>query len=217
MQWSRYFGIVDLGVAAVVIAAVALPPREMIAIAAERGDETAQLELALAEARTQLAPADGMAVSELSRRLGEAGFKDWAIDTAVLGAKRAKGAPDEWRALLAASTALVDRLDVQPALEYAGFALQACHAQETACPSWEEIRMKLYEDHLDAGIKSGIDPHKDPAGFRRAGESGLRSISLKHTDRTQDGTQGSATPASGSGSGSGSSSAAGSGSGSGAP
>ena len=65
-----------------------------------------------------------------------------------------------------------------PALDYANRALTACHESADACPSWEEIRMKLYQQHLDAGVKSGIDPRRDPKGFRAAGEAGLRSIRL---------------------------------------
>ncbi|HMG55851.1 MAG TPA: hypothetical protein VK601_20265, partial [Kofleriaceae bacterium] len=73
-------------------------------------------------------------------------------------------------------------------LDYANRALSACHSVETgdggrppACPSWEQVRMKLYQQHLDAGVKSGIDPHRGPAAaqaFRRAGESALRQIHL---------------------------------------
>jgi len=41
--------------------------------------------------------------------------------------------------------------------------------------------MKLYQEHLDAGVASGIDPHKGPdavRAFRRAGERALRQIRL---------------------------------------
>jgi hypothetical protein len=73
---------------------------------------------------------------------------------------------------------------VIPALDYANRALAACdQAREAggqaACPSWEEVRMRLYHQHLDAGVKSGINPRQDPKGFRAAGESGIRQIRLK--------------------------------------
>lgn len=45
--------------------------------------------------------------------------------------------------------------------------------------------MTLYQQHLDAGVKSGIDPHRGLAAikaFRRAGESGLRQIHLGGRD-----------------------------------
>jgi len=60
--------------------------------------------------------------------------------------------------------------------------------------------MRLYQQHLDAGVKSGIDPKVDPQGFRRAGEAGLRHIRIGPSV-PQAPTQGSATP-SGSASGS---------------
>jgi len=181
MQVRRFVGIVDIGIAAVILVAILLPPREMLASAAHNGTEAEQFALALAEARTMARPDDGAAIDDLSRRLGTAGWKDWAIEAAIRGSERAKQSPTRWRALLAASVAYVDRLDVVPALDYANRALSACEDHEAACPSWEQVRMKLYQQHLDAGVKSGIDPRRGPEAakaFRRAGESGLRQIHL---------------------------------------
>lgn len=182
MPLPRFIGIVDLGIATVVIATVLIPARTMYAQSAFKDDEKLQFAIALAEARTIAQPTDGGAVGVLARRLGDGAFKDWAIETAVRGSERAKGSPSEWRALMAASTAYVDKLDVVPALDYANRALTACHTSADACPSWEEIRMKLYQQHLDAGVKSGIDPRRDPKGFRAAGEAGLRSIRLNSNE-----------------------------------
>ncbi len=186
MKWPRAIGIVDLGILTVVAVALVLPPRQMYASTVIKGSEPEQFAIALAEARTIAKPEDGNAVAELARRLGEAGFKDWAIEVAVDGADRAKQSPTRWRALIAASVAYVDRLDVVPGLDYANRALAACElAREQghgSCPSWEEIRMRLYHQHLDAGVKSGIDPRLDPKGFRRAGEGALRHIRLKPSD-----------------------------------
>lgn len=201
MQLRRFVGLVDLAILTVVIATVVIPARTMYAAQAQKGDETQQFGLALAEARAIAHPDDGAAVSDLARRLGEAAFKDWAIEAAVHGSERAKSSPTAWRALLAASVAYVDKLDVIPALDYANRALAACKASATACPSWEEIRMTLYQQHLDAGVKSGIDPRRDPKGFRAAGEAGLRSIRLSNPEKENapsgggsGSAQGSATP-----------------------
>jgi hypothetical protein len=179
MRLSRYVGIIDLGIATVVLVTLILPPREMYANAVDGGAPTERFGLALAEARTMAHPEDGGAVDELARRLGAAGEKDWAIEVAVRGGERAPRSPTRWRALLAASAAFVDRLDVKPALDYANRALLACGGGEAACPSWERVRMDFYQQALDAGVKSGIDPHKGAAAaqaFRRAGESALRQI-----------------------------------------
>src|SRR3954470_10083228 len=192
MQLPRFIGLVDVAIITVVIGTVVIPARTMYAHATHKGDETQTFGLALAEARSIAHPDDGAAVSELSRRLGEVAFKDWAVEAAVHGADRAKSSPSAWRALLAASVAYVDKLDVIPALDYANRALTACHESGDACPSWEEIRMKLYQQHLDAGVKSGIDPRRDPKGFRAAGEAGLRSIRLTpNTKQTPSGGGGS--------------------------
>ncbi len=186
MKWSRAFGIVDLGILTVVAVALFLPARRMYASSALQGTEPDQFAMALAEARTIARAEDGALVADLSRRLGEGGFKDWAIETAIDGSERALQSPTRWRALIAASSAYVDRLDVVPALDYANRALAACEAARDAghgtCPSWEEIRMRLYHQHLDAGVKSGIDPRLDPKGFRQAGEGALRQIRLKTGD-----------------------------------
>jgi hypothetical protein len=43
--------------------------------------------------------------------------------------------------------------------------------------------MTLYEEHLEAGVKSGVDPKRDPKGFRAAGENAVRSIRLNTQER----------------------------------
>jgi len=181
MQLQRFVGLVDLGIATIVLVTIVLPPREMFASAAQKATEAEQFGLALAEARTLAHPEDGAATAELSRRLGAAGFKDWAIEAAVLGGEHAKQSPTRWRALLAASVAFVDRYDVVPGLDYANRALAACDDPTAACPGYEQVRMRQYQQQLDAGVASGIDPHRGPAAvqaFRRAEERGLRQIHL---------------------------------------
>jgi hypothetical protein len=181
MRLSRFVGFIDLGVATVVLVMLALPAREMYASSAHASSAPEQFALALAEARTMAHPQDGAAIDDLSRRLGLAGEKDWAVEIAVRGSDRAQKSPTRWRALLAASVAFVDRLDVVPALDYANRALSVCEDHAAACPSWEQVRMRLYQQHLDAGVKSGIDPRRGPEAaraFRQAGESALRQIHL---------------------------------------
>jgi hypothetical protein len=202
MQLSRFVGLIDLGVATIVLVTIVLPPREMSASAAQKGTSAEQFALALAEARTMAHPDDGAAIDALSRRLGEAGFKDWAIEAALHGSERAMPSPTRWRALLAASVAFVDRLDVVPALDYANRALSACADQPAACPSWEQVRMKLYQQHLAAGVASGIDPRRGPAAvkaFSDAGERALRPIHLGGHD-VERGSTPSAPGSGGSGS-----------------
>lgn len=183
MKLPRSLGLIDIAILTIVLVMIVLPARQMYASAAHKGDDAAQFKLALSEARTMAQPADGTYAADLARQLGDASFKDWAIEVAVDGALRARGTPSEWRALLAASIAYVDHLDVKAALDYANRALTTCQAIQGGCPSWEEVRMKLYHQHLDAGVKSGIDPHHDPKGFRTAGESAVRTIRLNTQDR----------------------------------
>ena len=178
--------LVDFAVLAVVAVAVFLPPREMYAQNAIKGDEFG---VALAEARTMASPNDGRAIEDFTRKLSDAGLKDWAIEAAVRMSDRAKESPTRWRALIAASVAYIEKLDAVNALEYANRALAACESARekgdaAACPSWEEIRMRLYQQNLDAGVKAGIDPKVDPKGFRAAGEKALRHIRLGPPSQT---------------------------------
>jgi hypothetical protein len=207
MQLHRTVGLIDLGVATIVVLSLVMPAREMYASSAQKADEAGQFALAQAEARMLARPDDGAAVDELSRRLGIAGFKDWAIEVAMRGSERAKQSPTRWRALLATSDAFLDRArtcahcwrtDVVAALDYATRALSACEDQPPACPAWEKTRISLDQRRLDAGVKSGIDPHRGPqaaAEFHRIWEGALRPIRLGGHDGER-----SATPAPGPGS-----------------
>ena len=44
------------------------------------------------------------------------------------------------------------------------------------CPPHELVRLEQYQRHLDAGVRSGIDPRKDPEKFREAGAAALRTV-----------------------------------------
>lgn len=179
MAMPRLFGFVDLGVTVVVAVALFLPAREMQASPAIKGDEFA---VPLAEARTQAHPGDGVAIEDFTRKLGDAGMKDWALETAVRLSDKAKDSPTRWRALIAASVAYIEKVEAVPALDYANKAIEACEAaaktDPAACPSFELVRMQLYQQNLDAGVASGIDPKVDPAGFRRAGQSKIRQFNI---------------------------------------
>lgn len=179
MQLPRFVGLVDLGVLTVIAVFVVLPPRAQYTSPVVKGDEW---KLALAEAQTMAKPGDGAAVDDLTHVLDDAQQKDWAIDFSVLASERAKDSPTRWRALLAASTAFVDRFDVVPGLDYANRALNACAAARdrdpSACPNPDQVRMELYQANLAAGVKSGFDPRTQRAKFMKAGESALLQIHL---------------------------------------
>jgi hypothetical protein len=208
MQLPRFIGIVDLGILTVIAVFAILPPRGQFTSPVVRGDakqsaekaEAEQFALALAEARTIARPGDGQAVDDLTHKLDDAQQKDWAIDFSVLASERAKNSPTRWRALWAASTAFVDHLDVIPGLDYANRALDACELSlETspgACPPADQLRMRLYQQNLEAGVKSGIDPRQDRRGFMKAGEKALLQIHLEQRDKDtapSNGSAGSAT------------------------
>ena len=184
MQLPRFVGLVDLGVLTVIAVFAILPPRAQYTSPVVKSDEW---KLALAEARTMAKPSDGAAVDELTHVLDDAQQKDWAIDFAVLASERASTSPTRWRALLAASTAFVDRFDVVPGLDYANRALNACSAardrEPGACPNPDQVRMELYQANLAAGVKSGFNPRTDRLKFMKAGESALLQIHLDPRDK----------------------------------
>jgi hypothetical protein len=191
--------MVDLGILVVIAVFLVLPPRAQYTRSVVKGDDW---KLALAEAHTMAKPGDGAAVDELTHVLDDAQQKDWAIDYAVLASERAKDSPTRWRALLAASTAFVDRFDVVPGLDYANRALTACSAARdrdpSACPNPDQVRMELYQANLQAGVKSGYNPRTEREKFMKAGESALLQIHLDPRDTER----GSGAPPAGSGAGS---------------
>jgi hypothetical protein len=177
VELKRVASMVDMVVAAIVLVVVVLPPRAVKAKAAAAGDEQAQLAMAFAQARVTLKPNDASLVADLSRRLGEVGYHDWAVQEAAAGALRMGDAPIRWRALLATSIAHADRLEAKDALDYTNQALMLCaHAGDAVCPPYEMVRLEQYQRHLDAGVKSGIDPRKNPEKFREAGQAALRTV-----------------------------------------
>src|SRR5262245_8926712 len=200
MQLPRFIGIVDIGVAVIVIVALALPARGMDAAPAVKGNDQQQFALARAEAQSIARPDDGAASADLARRLADGGFNDWSIDVAMTGAERASASEAKWRALLAASIGFVDRKDAKQALDLVKRAVSACEvAQErgnaAACPGGDELRMKLYLDNLEAGVASGIDPRVDPVGFRKAANKAVRPIHIGPSTRERGSDNpGSATP-----------------------
>ena len=184
MRLPRFFCLLDLAVIVFVAVVVLLPGRERSAVPAP-DDAELRYALALAEARVDAHPTDGGAVEDYGRLLAQASFKDWAIDQTVHAATTAPDSPTKWRALLAASVAYVDRVDAKPALDFAEQALAACDRSGDACPSWERLRLDIYRGYLDRGVKSGIDPHRDPGGFKRAAEGGIHQIRVKATPSGQ--------------------------------
>ena len=183
MRLGKIVSIVDIVVVVVGAVAIFLPARPLEGVAAAKASDDDRFALAAAEARARLAPDDGGAAAELSRRLVATGQLDLAVEAPrAAGAKTAS--PSRWRALLATSWAYAERLEVQDASEYAQRALASCQAVQ--CPGWEEVRIDLYVRHLEAGLKSGIDAKADPDGFRRAGESALRTVHLSTNPQTSD-------------------------------
>ncbi len=190
VKLNRIASLVDVVVAAIVAVVVLLPPRAVTAKAAAGGDDDARLALAFAQARATRRPDDGVLTADLSRRLGEVGFFDWAVQEAATGATRMGQAPGRWRALLATSIAHADRLEATEALDYTNQALTICgHGGDAVCAPMELVRLELYQRHLDAGVKSGIDPRKNPEKFREAGQAALRTV------RTVGGGPAPVTPA----------------------
>jgi len=197
MQLRRLVGLVDLGVLTILIAGVVFPPREMYADSAIKGTDGERFALAAAEAEVIVHPEVAEHVDKLSDTLGQLGFKDWAIEVGVRGSDRTRSSPLHWQALLATSVAYVDRLDVKNALAWAQKAYRACEKSgEVACPGWEKTRIEIYRDHLQAGVDAGIDPRRNPKGFREAGETRIRSTRIGGSHDTEQQTPAPApTPA----------------------
>jgi hypothetical protein len=191
MQLRRFVGLIDLGVLTILIAAVVFPPREMYADTAVKGTADDRFALALAEARTISDPTDPVRLERFTFKLDDLGLKDWAVQAGVAGTATTKQSKEHWRALLAVSVSYIGRLEAKPALKWATDAYKACLAaiasdesskmtggESRLCPSWERVRMEIYKEHLQAGVEAGIDPKRNPRGFREAGEGKIRATRL---------------------------------------
>lgn len=191
MQLRRFVGLIDLGVITILIAAVVFPPREMYADSAVKGTAGDRFALALVEARTIADPTDPKRLERFTHTLGDLGLKDWAIQAGIAGLPLTSQSKEHWRALLAVSVSYIVRLESKPALEWAHKAHKACLAaigsddsakmtggESRLCPSWERVRLEIYKEHLQAGVDAGIDPRRNPRGFREAGEGKIRSTRI---------------------------------------
>lgn len=193
MTITRHLNLLDLVVVIVVAVAIFLPPRETFALDAAKGTDADRVALATAEARALVHPDDGAAAADLGRRLTTAGHLDWAVEATAELAEKAARSPSRWRALLATSVAYAERLEAKESLDWARRALEACHlAGATACPAEEEVRIDFFVQHLDAGVRSGIDPKRNPEGFRAAGVEDIRMMHLNGPAGPTD--TGSASP-----------------------
>jgi hypothetical protein len=179
MKFVRLISVIDIAVLGVAAVAIGLPPRTMQAAQASRLKGDDEVRAALQEARAIAHPTDGKAVEQASQLMSDGGYRDWAVEMPRAFSERYKDSPVRWQALRAVSVAYLDRFQMTMALDYANRALAACEsAGVEACPAWDSIRMDLFAKHLDAGIKSGINPHKDPEGFAKAAGDSVRHIRL---------------------------------------
>lgn len=168
-------GILDLCLAIVVLAVILLPERSVTVGHAYEPEPGRLREIALEQARLAVTPGNSEAADRLARLLTDVGQTDWAIQVAGSAAKHSDQV--SWRALMAVSTAHAERIEVVDAHRFARLALDACLAAgPERCPVDERVRISLYFDQLDAGVKSGIDPRIDPASYQRAVLAAMRIV-----------------------------------------
>lgn len=169
--------LADVTVTIVVLVALFLPPRALSAASVGKFDAEGRRQVAFAEARVAVNPGDGRAAYDLARQWSDAKEVDWAIQAAGVAVTRSQGSPTHWRALYALSMAHIDRYEAKEALAYANEALAACDAAAaTSCPNHEQAHVELQQRYLDAGVRSGINPRRDPKAFVEAANAGLRQV-----------------------------------------
>lgn len=197
MKFPRWMSWFDVGAIVIMVTLPFMPGSvhyaESGALAAFRGT-TASAEVrwrvVMAQARSAVTPSTGRAVALVSA-LTAASYGDWAVDEAHRGVAHARG--NGWREAFAVSEAYADRLEPLPALAWARRAEQLCQAatggsgepadrseagliEAGLCPPSWGPRLTEYIKAFEAGVASGIDPRRNPNGFRAAGESALRVI-----------------------------------------
>lgn len=173
-----HVGIIDITAAVVVLVAILLPERSSNVSYAYEPEPERIRNIALEQARLAAEPGNSEAADRLARLLIDVGQTDWAIQVAGDATKYADTI--SWRTLLAVSTGHAERIEVVDAHRYARLALDACLAAGPArCPAHERVRISLYFDQLDVGMKSGIDPRVDPRGYHQAVLAAMRIIRLR--------------------------------------
>lgn len=193
--------IADIAVLVVVLVALFLPPRALTAGTVGKFDADGRRAVAFAEARVAVNPGDGRAAYDLAQQWSDAKELDWAVQAASVAVANTKTSPTHWRALYALSMAHIDRYEAKEALAYANEALAACEAAAaTTCPNHEQAHVELQQRYLDAGVRSGINPRRDPKAFIEAANAGLRQV---RTMGTGVAPQPTPPPAAGSGTGTG--------------
>jgi hypothetical protein len=175
----RFLSLTDLVVLLVVAVAIFLPKRPQFATSAYKLDVDERADLAATEASAYARPDDGEAAARLSRRMVSAGMIDWGIEAGRAGAAKATKAT-RWDALLAASEALATRGKIEEAVALAKEARDAClPGPVTTCPEWQPVKLDLWVGYLEAGLASGIDPLRDPAGFRQAADGAMNWVDIE--------------------------------------
>lgn len=188
MKLPRWMSLFDIGAIVIVVLLPIMPGRaylaESAALAAFRGKTTpaeVRWRLVMAQARNIQAPGTANAVTFVGA-LTSASFGDWAVDEAhrAASASRAGGADDAgWRQAFLVSEAYADRLEPVLALKWAKLAERRCRENAGSgepCPADWNPRLAEYIKAFEAGVASGIDPRRNPNGFRAAAESALRMI-----------------------------------------
>jgi tetratricopeptide (TPR) repeat protein len=177
MRIHRFLSLTDLVVFVLVAVAILLPRRPLYAVDAYKLEAEDRADLASAEAAVMAHPDDGIAVSKLTTALMRAGQLDWAVEASRDGALVAT-AETRWRALLAESEAYAQRGKIEEALDAAQRALDDGKQPTSRCPDYELLKLELWVRYLEAGLKSGIDPIRDPVGFRQAADSAMNWVDI---------------------------------------
>ncbi|MCG8420831.1 MAG: hypothetical protein MJE77_23160 [Proteobacteria bacterium] len=180
-------GILDIAALIVLLVVIFLPERSSKVDNAYPADEQVMRDIALYQARLAVDPGDADAAAKMAELLTEAGQTDWAVQVAGEAAEHADTV--SWRALLAISIAHAERIEVGPAYRYAQRAMSACEKLKLSpsrCPAPEFARLSVYLDQLEAGVKSGIDPRIDPAGFQNAVLRAVRMVRMRGATPTEE-------------------------------
>ncbi len=169
-------GLLDIAAAGALAAALLLPAPTREVVPLFRNDTSLVAPLQEAQADALRTPHDARAAARLADLLVRARETDWAVAVATAAAREAS--PGRWRAMVAASAAFTDRLELAPAYAWADHALQACDEPGSDCAEMERGRLDMYVIALRAAVQSGIDPAKNPKAFEEVVRKAVPLIRL---------------------------------------
>ena len=158
---------IDITVAIFVVIMMLLPAQIFHIKPLNEGLEAASERISMAQSRITLNPEHETAIEHIEQfadLLGELGYPAWSIRVVAEAIQLSKVFND-WHLYRALATAYAYQRDADLIMYWMTQAFTDCVTSDS-CKMHEQVRMSIYLQQIAAAIDSGLDPKRDPKGFR---------------------------------------------------